>query len=140
MSHRFRDLVVWQHAMQFVTQIYVLTRDFPQHELFGLTSQLRRAAISVPLNIAEGAGSDSSNEFKRFLDIALKSTYETMTAIEISERLQYCDHKQVKPLLDEADQIAAMIAVLAKRLQERPDFRSIRESDTEYFTGSNSDY
>ncbi len=66
MSHRFRDLIVWQRAMQFVTQIYVLTRDFPQHELFGLTSQLRRAAISVPLNIAEGAGSDSSNEFKRF--------------------------------------------------------------------------
>ncbi|MDQ5852912.1 MAG: four helix bundle protein, partial [Chloroflexota bacterium] len=54
MSHRFRDLVVWQRAMQFVTQIYVLTRDFPKHELFGLTSQLRRAAISVPLNIAEG--------------------------------------------------------------------------------------
>ena len=74
------------------------------------------------------------NDFKRFLDIALKSTYETMTALEIAERLRYCSHKQLEPLLDETDHVAAMIVRLKKRLQEGPDFKSIHESDTEYST------
>ncbi len=138
MPHRFRELVVWQRAMELVTQIYVLTRDFPQHELFGLTNQLRRAAVSIPLNIAEGAGSDSPNEFRRFLDIALKSTYETMTAIEIGKRLQYCGDERAKQLLDESDQIAAMIVGLAKNLRTRPDFKQSREANEEY--DSEDDY
>jgi len=139
-SHKFRELTVWRQAMSFVTEVYALTRSFPQHELFGLTSQIRRAAISIPLNIAEGAGCDTSNEFKRFLDIAPSSTYETMTALEISERLHYGDRDQIKPLLDEADQIAAMIVGLIKSLKARPDYRTVRELDTEYFTTNISDY
>ena len=86
MAHKFRDLRVWQQAMDLVTDVYRLTQRFPQHEQFGLTSQLRRAAVSIPLNIAEGAGSESPKEFKRFLDIAMRSTYETMTAIDIAVR------------------------------------------------------
>ncbi len=61
MAHKFCELIVWQRAMEFVTRVYTLTRDFPHYEQFGLTNQLRRAATSIPLNIAEGAGSDSAN-------------------------------------------------------------------------------
>lgn len=126
--------------MELVTNVYVLTRNFPQHEIYGLTSQLRRTAVSIPLNIAEGAGSDSPNEFKRFLDIALKSTYETMTALEISERLQYANQDNLKSLQAEADQIAAMIVGLTKSLRARPDFKSIRELGPEYFAVDHSDH
>lgn len=129
MAHKFRELTVWQRAMTFVTRVYELTRDFPSHELYGLVSQLRRAAVSIPLNIAEGAGSNTPNEFARFLDIALKSTYETMTALEIAERLTFCRHEQVAPLLDEADEIAAMVVGLGKRMRSNT---TVRESPEEY--------
>ena len=131
MAHKFRELIVWQRAMRFVTSIYTLTRDFPPHELYGLVSQLRRTAISIPQNIAEGAGSSSANDFARFLDIALKSTYETMTALEIAERLTYCRHDQVAPWLDEADEIAAMLVGLGKKLRSTA---TARESSEEYST------
>ncbi len=140
MPHKFRDLIVWQRAMEFVAQVYVLTYDYPKHELFGLTSQLRRAAISIPLNIAEGAGSDSSKDFSRFLHIALKSTYETLTAIELAVKLEYCSREQVEVLLDEADQIAAMIVGLAKRLQNRSDFRTVREANQDYSFEDDSEF
>ena len=136
MAHKFRELIVWQRAMEFVTNVYNLTRVFPQHEQFGLTSQLRRAAASIPLNIAEGAGSDGPNEFKRFLNIALKSSYETMTALELSVRLRYTDQDQVESLLNEVDEIAAMIVGLAKNLQKRTDYKTIRDLPAEYLLTS----
>jgi hypothetical protein len=67
--HNYKELKVWQKAMDVVVTVYELTRSFPKDELFGLTSQLRRAAVSIPLNIAEGAGCNSDLEFARFLDI-----------------------------------------------------------------------
>ena len=115
MAHKFRELLVWPQAMDLVSQIYTLTRAFPKDELFGLTSQLRRAAISVPLNIAEGAGSESLADFRRFLDIALKSSYETMTALEIAERLDYCTRDQLERLFDDVDHVAATIVLLTQR-------------------------
>ena len=117
MAHKFRELTVWQRAMDLVTRVYTLTHNFPSHELYGLVSQIRRAAISIRLNIAEGAGSSSPIEFARFLEIALKSTYETMTALEIAERLTYCRHEQISILLEEADEIAAMLVGLAKKMR-----------------------
>lgn len=118
MAHKFRDLHVWQQAMEMVTDVYRLTRGFPQHEQFGLTNQLRCAAVSIPLNIAGGAGSDSTKEFKRFLDISRRSTYETMTAIEIATRLDYCEQAAVLTLLDQVDHIAAMIVKLTRNISE----------------------
>jgi four helix bundle protein len=115
--------------MELVTHVYTLTHDFPSYELYGLVSQLRRAAISIPLNIAEGAGSSSTIEFARFLEIALKSTYETMTALEIAERLTYCGHEQISLLLEESDEIAAMLVGLAKKM--RAD-KTLRESFEDY--------
>ena len=85
--HEFRELKVWQRAMDFATEIYRVSAGFPRSEQFGLTSQIRRAATSIPLNIAEGAGAGSNAEFRQFLSYALRSTYEVMTALEIAQRL-----------------------------------------------------
>ncbi|MES0350353.1 MAG: four helix bundle protein [Desulfobacteria bacterium] len=107
--HDFRKLEVWKRGMGFVTEIYRISAGFPQTEQFGLTNQLRRAAISIPLNIAEGAGSSSEPEFRKFLSYALRSTYEVMTALEISQNLGYSSSEKMAGSQDEADEIAAMI-------------------------------
>ena len=88
-SHK--DLKVWQESMTLVTNIYKVSENFPKHEIYGLTSQIRRAAVSIPSNIAEGAGRKGDNEFKRFLFIALGSLSEVETQLEISQRLNYID-------------------------------------------------
>ena len=106
--HIFRKLKVWQRAMDFVAEIYKTSAGFPRSEQFGLTSQIRRAATSIPLNVAEGAGSGSNSEFQRFLSYALRSSYEVMTALEIAQRLGYCSTDTTQALLSEADEIAAM--------------------------------
>ena len=86
-SHK--DLKVWQESMSLVILIYKVSEDFPKHEIYGLSSQIRRAAVSIPSNIAEGAGRKGENEFKRFLYIALGSLSEVETQLEISKRLGY---------------------------------------------------
>ena len=117
--HKFRELKVWQRAMDLVVEVYHLTQTFPSSEQFGLISQLRRAAVSISLNIAEGAGSGTDPEFRRFLRMALRSCYEVMTGLEIGRRLGYCDDQQVNALLQEADEIAAMIVGLSRSLSEK---------------------
>ena len=86
-SHK--DLKVWQESMSLVILIYKVSEDFPKHEIYGLSSQIRRAAVSIPSNIAEGAGRNGENEFTRFLYIALGSLSEVETQLEISQRLGY---------------------------------------------------
>ncbi len=86
MGKSYRDLVAWQKAMDFVTVIYRVSGSFPQHELYGLTSQLRRAAVSVPSNIAEGQGRHGVAEFRHFLRQATGSLMESETQIMIAER------------------------------------------------------
>ena len=88
-SHK--DLKVWQESMTLVTQIYKISEDFPKHEVYGLTSQIRRAAVSIPSNIAEGAGRKGENEFTRFLYIALGSLSEVETQLEISLSMRFMD-------------------------------------------------
>ena len=114
--HDFRKLKVWQRGMDFVTEVYKVCGNFPRSEQFGLTDQIRRAAISIPLNIAEGSGAGSSNEFQRFLSYARRSTYEVMSALEIAKRLGYCRDEELKHLLEESDEIAAMIVGLSRSL------------------------
>jgi four helix bundle protein len=102
MSQSFRDLQVWQRAMQLCVAICRLTRDFPREEIYGLTSQIRRAAVSVPSNIAEGQGRLSSGEFRQFLGIARGSICELQTQLEIARSLQFG-----KPqLIDEAENLS----------------------------------
>ena len=119
MQHNFRELNVWARAIEFVTEIYSLTGRFPKEELFGLTGQLRRAATSISLNIAEGSGGSSDAEFVRFLEMARRSAYEVMTGLEVAQRLGYSKQEQVGSLLSEADQIAAMLTGLMKRLRTK---------------------
>jgi four helix bundle protein len=89
MSQSFRDLLVWQKAMQLTVAIYRLTQGFPREEIYGLTSQIRRAAVSVPSNIAEGQGRLNSAEFRQFLGIARGSVCEVQTQLEIARALQF---------------------------------------------------
>ncbi len=114
--HKYRELKVWQRAMKFTVTVYRETRQWPLEERFGLISQIRRATSSIPLNIAEGAGNDSNKEFCRYLEIALRSSYEVMTAIDIARGIEFLPDERADSLLNEADEIAAMLVGLMKSL------------------------
>ena len=107
----YRDLVAWQKAMNLAELVYRETAEFPQEERYGLTSQMRRAAVSVPSNIAEGQGRRSTDEeFSRFLAIALGSICELETQLELSVRLQFMNKDaaaRVRPLVDEVGKIVS---------------------------------
>lgn len=87
MAQSFRDLVIWQKSMQLTLAIYRLSREFPREELYGLTSQIRRCAVSMPSNIAEGHGRLNTGEFKQFLGIARGSNFELQTQLQIALEL-----------------------------------------------------
>ena len=87
--HRFKELIVWQKARVLTREVYVLTKGFPQEERYELTSQIRRAVVSIPSNIAEGSGRRTNREFKRFLDIALSSAFELETQVILAYDLVY---------------------------------------------------
>lgn len=89
----YKDLICWQKSIKLVKKIYKVTADFPQSEQFGLTSQLRRAAISIPSNIAEGFGRGSNKDFKRFLEISRGSLFELQTQLFIAKELEYINNE-----------------------------------------------
>ncbi|API87075.1 four helix bundle protein [Francisella uliginis] len=89
MASSYRDLVVWQKAMELTKQVYVITNDFPKEEVYGLTSQIKRSSISIPSNIAEGKGRNTDKEFVRFLQISLGSLYELQTQLELAKSFKY---------------------------------------------------
>jgi len=99
MANSFRDLIVWQRTMQLAVSIYRLTRDFPREEIYGLTSQTRRSAVSISSNIAEGQGRLTAGEFRQILGIARGSNFELQTQLKIARSLKMGDTN----LLDEAD-------------------------------------
>ncbi len=112
----YRDLSVWQKAMTLVKQIYETTRSFPKEELYGLTQQLRRAAVSIPSNIAEGNGRGTKPDYVRFLQIARGSLFETQTQIELSRDLVYLSVATAPPLLALCNEIERMLNTLIARL------------------------
>lgn len=89
MAQSFRDLVVWQRAMQLAEVVYRVTQDFPREEVYGMTSQMRRSAVSIPSNIAEGQGRGNPGEFRQFLCIARGSTCEIQTQLELARRFKF---------------------------------------------------
>lgn len=103
--------------MNFITHVYALTANFPASERFGLTDQLRRAAISIALNIAEGSGSGSDLEYIRFLRIAQRSAYEVITALQIAINLKLSHQLEIKNLTEECDHISAMLGGLIKKIK-----------------------
>ena len=105
----YRDLIAWNKAMELVTEIYRVTKKFPKDELFGLISQLRRAATSIPSNIAEGKGRLSKGEFRQFLGNARGSLAELETQILIAQNLNYLDETEANRILAIVEEVGKII-------------------------------
>jgi four helix bundle protein len=116
-SRNYQDLIARQRAMDFVTQVYEASASFPADERFALTSQLRRSAISIPSNIAEGEGRFSKAEFKRFLAIAHGSLREAETQLLIAVRLCYLHQRTADAALELAGEVGRLIRGLTKSLE-----------------------
>jgi len=112
-----KDLEVWKNAIEFVTSIYRVTENFPKTEIYGLTSQLRRSAVSIPSNIAEGAARNHTKEFIQFLYIALASSTELETQLIISNNLKFLSDEESNKLLTELSHISKMIQGLIKSVR-----------------------
>jgi four helix bundle protein len=115
----YRDLDVWQKAMNWVELVYRLSASFPKSEQFGLTSQLRRACISVPSNVSEGAERRGTKEYIQFLGIAQGSLAEAETLIELAARLNYLSNEARVDLLDRTAEIGRMLHGLIRSLEAR---------------------
>lgn len=113
-SHK--DLIVWQKAMKLVVLIYNLTNAFPASELYGLTAQMRSAAVSIPSNIAEGKRRGLKKSFVSFLRIAFASSAELETQLEIATSLRFLKEEEVKPALGLIQEIQKMLTALQKKL------------------------
>lgn len=117
MQFHFEKLTVWQEAMELVVQVYTVTKAFPKAEQFGLTSQFRRAVVSVPANIAEGKGRYHPKEFIQFLYTARGSLYETITLIRAAANLSYLPTKDQEELLNRCQSIASKLSGLINSLK-----------------------
>ena len=110
----FKNLKVWQKSIELVKNIYACTNDFPKEELFGLTGQIRRSAVSIPSNISEGAGGGSKKEFNKFLNIAIGSSYELETQLIISHEINFISDENFENLNSRLDEVQKMIFGLQK--------------------------
>jgi four helix bundle protein len=117
MGRSYKDLVAWRKAMELVGEVYRMTQGFPQKELYGLTSQLRRAAVSVPSNIAEGQGRLSKGEFHQFLGHARGSLMEVETQVLIAQDLGYLDKTSTEKLLEKAAELGRVLNGLLASLK-----------------------
>lgn len=115
----YRDLIVWQKSMTLVVDVYKLTKNFPDDEKFGLTSQLRRCVVSIPSNIAEGYGRNYTRDYIRFLQIARDSLYECQIQLEIAVNLEYLNAEAVKDITHLAFEVEKMLNSLINKLTPR---------------------
>ncbi len=115
--HRFEELIIWQKAMDITESCYRASDNFPKEEKFNLTSQLRRSAVSIPSNIAEGAGRNTNGEFKQFLGIANGSSFELLTQLYLSKRLNLITEEKVRPIINEVVEVTKMNYSLQKNLK-----------------------
>jgi len=117
----YRDLMAWQKAMKLVTEIYAKTEGFPKTETFGLSAQMRRAAVSVPSNIAEGQGRDSPKEFLHHLSFAYGSLMETETQLQIAANLGFLTNADVTDILEQTAEVGRLINGLSRSLRMGPN-------------------
>ena len=117
-SSDYRQLKVWQKAMDLTVEIYSLVNKFPRAENYALSDQMRRSVVSIPSNIAEGQGRNSDKEFVNFLSIARGSLWELETQIEISELLHYIDSGQKNKVYEQTEEIGKMLNALANSLEQ----------------------
>jgi four helix bundle protein len=115
----YRQLKVWQSGVQLVKSVYVLSRTFPKDELYGLTNQMRRAAVSIPANIAEGHARDSTKEFLHHISIALGSLAELETMVVLAQELGYSDAAAIAALLQHSGEEGRMLHALQKTLKSK---------------------
>ncbi len=118
-SRNYRDLVAWQRAMDLVEDVYGLTSRFPKDEMYGLTSQIRRAVVSVPSNIAEGEGRNAPNDFARFLSIAHGSLREVETQLLVAVRLKYLAEEDITNAMTLCEETGRIINGLKRSLRAR---------------------
>jgi four helix bundle protein len=118
---KYSELLVWQKAMDLVTEIYKITATFPSEERFGLSSQARRAAVSIPSNIAEGHGRKSTGAYLNHLSIAFGSLMELETQILIAARLEFISSDEPPRLLTKTAEIGKMLTGLKKSLAAKPE-------------------
>ena len=111
--NNYKDLLVWQKSIDYTIYVYSILKSFPKEEIYSLTSQIKRSLISIPSNIAEGAGRNSKKEFNQFLSIALASSFELETQLIIALKLNYIENDEC---LKELNHIQNMIAKLKKKL------------------------
>lgn len=123
--HKYKELKVWQKSMELVTDIYKVTAKFPDGERFGLISQINRASVSIPSNIAEGAGRNSTKEFLHFLSIAHTSSYETETQLIISKNLNYLSINQLDVLTEKINEWQKMSYSFQSKLRSSLDSVSV---------------
>jgi four helix bundle protein len=116
MLRSFRELHVWQRSMQLATAVYRLTQGFPREEIYGLASQLRRAAVSVPSNIAEGHGRSSAAEYRHFLWIARGSNFEIQTQLEIARSFKMGDRKLLEESESLSQEVGKMLFAILDKL------------------------
>lgn len=117
MNKAHKNLKLWMESFEFVKVIYTSTMTFPQEEKFGLTSQLRRAVVSIPVNIAEGAARRSKKEFLNFLSIARGSLAELDTLISVSRELNFIEAKECNFLMKQLDQISILLSGLIRKVE-----------------------
>lgn len=113
--HNFRELVAWQKAMQLTKEVYLLTNTFPASERYGLISQIQRAVVSIPSNIAEGAGRPTEKELVHFLSFALGSAYELETELLLAGEFGYIDAEQSKQINKEVVEVQKLVYSLMKK-------------------------
>lgn len=106
--HNFKELKIWNRAMDMVVEVYKTTEKFPPEEKYGITSQIRRSAVSVPSNVAEGAGKNSDKDFVRFLSIAQGSSYELQTQLILSQRLGFINKDNCDAIVNDISEIQKM--------------------------------
>jgi len=126
MSFRYSDLIVWQKSMALAREVYSVTSTFPREERYGMTSQLRRAAVSIPVNIAEGHGRASRGEYMNQLSVARGSLLELETLCVLAEQLGYADAKRLERAIGLTHEVEAMLVRLRSRLagkKKGPDSR-----------------
>ncbi len=117
-SGSFKNLLIWQKSMELAKEIYSLTKSFPKEEIYSLTQQIRRSALSIPCNIAEGKGRETNAEFLRFLQYALGSLYELQTQLELAKYLEYIDDNN--EILNKCFELEKMInSLITKKKQKR---------------------
>jgi len=114
--HKFEELKIWQKAMDITEKCYKASENFPKEEKYGLTSQLRRSAVSIPSNISEGAGRNTNGEFRQFLGIANGSSYELLTQLYLSTRLNLIKEENVRPIINEVLKVTKMNFSLQRSL------------------------